>query len=133
MGLIEKLKPACKLQLRSPIAATRPPRYSGRIQRGLEVSTASISAVADAPEVGQMVSVRSRSWTVTDVQKSVLLSQRLAALQAGQSLLTLSSIEDDGLGEELQVIWELEPGARIIERVALPEPLGATASALPMC
>lgn len=94
---------------------------------------ASTSAVADPPEVGQMVSVRSRSWTVTDVQKSVLLLQRLAARQAGQSLLTLSSIEDDSLGEELQVIWELVPGARIIERVALPEPLGATASALPMC
>ena len=36
-------------------------------------------------------------------------------------LLTLSSIGDDGLGEELQVIWELEPGCRIIEMVALPE------------
>jgi hypothetical protein len=29
--------------------------------------------------------------------------------------VTLSSIEDDGLGEELQVVWELEPGARIYE------------------
>jgi hypothetical protein len=39
-------------------------------------------------------------------------------------LLTLSSVEDDGLGEELQVIWEIESGAKVIERVALPEPTG---------
>jgi hypothetical protein len=31
---------------------------------------------------------------------------------------------DDGLGDELQVIWEIEPGARAIEKVALPEPTG---------
>lgn len=36
----------------------------------------------------------------------------------------LSSVEDDGLGEELQVVWEIEPGARVIEKVALPEPTG---------
>jgi hypothetical protein len=24
--------------------------------------------------------------------------------------------------EELQVIWEIEPGARVIEKVALPDP-----------
>lgn len=41
-----------------------------------------------------------------------------------QNLLTLSSVEDDGLGEELQVVWEIEPGAQVIERVALPEPTG---------
>jgi hypothetical protein len=39
-------------------------------------------------------------------------------------LLTLSSVEDDGLGEEQQVIWEIEPGARVIEKVALPEASG---------
>ncbi len=40
----------------------------------------------------------------------------------GQHLVTLTSVEDDALGEELQVIWELEPGARVIEKVA---PAGA--------
>jgi len=39
-----------------------------------------------------------------------------------QNLLTLSSVEDDGLGEELQVVWEIEPGAKIVDKVALPEP-----------
>ncbi len=28
----------------------------------------------------------------------------------------------DGLGEELQVVWELELGRRIIEKAALPDP-----------
>jgi len=41
-----------------------------------------------------------------------------------QHLVTLSSIEDDRLGDELQGIWELEPGAAVIEQVALPEPTG---------
>ena len=36
----------------------------------------------------------------------------------------LLSVEDDALGEELQVIWEIEPGATVIEKVALPEPTG---------
>lgn len=38
--------------------------------------------------------------------------------------MTLSSVEDDGLGEELQVIWELEPGACAYEKAELPVPTG---------
>src|SRR5438094_1553596 len=41
-----------------------------------------------------------------------------------QHLVSLLSVEDDALGEELQVIWEIEPGALVIEKVALPEPTG---------
>jgi hypothetical protein len=44
--------------------------------------------------------------------------------QAPQHLVMLSSIEDDALGEELQVVWELEPGAHARERAALPAPTG---------
>lgn len=77
------------------------------------------------PEQGQMVSVRSRNWMVTDVTASTLPPTRLpSGLDRPQHLLTLSSVEDDGLGEELNVIWELEPGARVVEKVALPEPTG---------
>src|SRR5215475_6901648 len=77
------------------------------------------------PEQGQMVSVRSRNWMVTDVSASTLPPERLqAGLESPQHLLTLSSVEDDGLGEELNVIWELEPGARVVEKVALPDPTG---------
>jgi hypothetical protein len=38
--------------------------------------------------------------------------------------VTLTSIEDDALGEGLQVVWELEPGARVSEKVELPDPTG---------
>jgi superfamily II DNA or RNA helicase len=72
-----------------------------------------------------LVSVRSRNWIVTDVAASLLPSDRLqSGLEPPQHLLTLSSIEDDGLGEELQVIWEIEPGAMLVEKVALPNPTG---------
>jgi hypothetical protein len=40
-----------------------------------------------------------------------------------RELVLLSSVEDDALGEELQVIWEIEPGARIIEETHLPQPV----------
>ena len=77
------------------------------------------------PEQGQMVSVRSGNWMVTDVSTSTLPPERLqTGLELPQHLITLSSVEDDGLGEELNVIWELEPGARVVEKVALPEPTG---------
>lgn len=84
-----------------------------------------MSAITLPPDQGQMVSVRSRNWMVTDVAASTLPPGRLqTGLESSQHLLTLSSVEDDGLGEELNVVWELEPGARVVEKVALPEPTG---------
>jgi len=77
------------------------------------------TALIAPPEQGQLVSIRSRNWIVNDVAPSTLPTEGLHGLGNGQTLLTLSSIEDDGLGEELQVVWELEPGCRIIEKVAL--------------
>jgi hypothetical protein len=85
-----------------------------------------MSSVAHSPpEQGQLVSVRSRQRVVNDVRPSTLPPPALKPAFGGpQHLLTLASVEDDGLGEELQVIWEIEPGARVIEKVALPEPTG---------
>jgi len=84
-----------------------------------------IAITASPPEQGQLVSVRSRQWIVTDVRPSTLPASALKPAFTGpQHLLTLASVEDDGLGEELQVIWEIEPGAKVIEKVALPEPTG---------
>jgi hypothetical protein len=74
-------------------------------------------AIVPPPEQGQLVSVRSRNWIVNAVVPSTLPEDRLHGFSNGQNLLTLSSIEDDGLGEELRVVWELEPGCRIIENV----------------
>ena len=68
------------------------------------------------PEPGQLVEVRRRQWVVADIQKSEVV----AFPAAGQHYVKLSSIDEDGLGEELEVVWEIEPGAHVIERKGLP-------------
>ncbi len=83
------------------------------------------TAAQSPPEQGQLVNVRQRRFVVSEVVKSALPAQVTRSQSNGaQHLVTLASVEDDALGEELQVIWELEPGASIIERVALPNPTG---------
>lgn len=77
------------------------------------------------PEQGQLVTVRKRQWVVADVNRSELSPRDAASVAKGaQHLVTLTSVEDDGLGEELQVVWEIEPGAAVVERAAMPEPDG---------
>ena len=94
-----------------------------------------VSLVLNIPEPGQLVDVRQRRYVVVDVAQSVLppdllksgsLNTRLQPhqLNKNQHLVTLTSVEDDALGEELQVIWEVEPGARVTEKNALPTPVG---------
>ena len=39
-----------------------------------------------------------------------------------QHLLRLSSLEEDDIGQEVEVVWELEPGAAAFENSNLPEP-----------
>ena len=78
-------------------------------------------AVAGSPEPGQLAVVRGRRWVVSDVMASALPQERAGDLQgAPQHLVSLASVEDDATGEELEVIWELEPGALAIERPELP-------------
>lgn len=68
-----------------------------------------------APEPGQLVEVRRRQWIVSDVDASAV-----APGMPKQHLVKLSSIDEDALGEEIEVLWELEPGAHVIERAGLP-------------
>ncbi len=78
-----------------------------------------------SPEQGQLVDVRQRRYIVAEVTKSTLpVSPLQLAGGAPQHLVTLTSVEDDALGEELQVIWEIEPGTHISEKAALPSPNG---------
>ncbi len=73
------------------------------------------------PEPGQVVIVRQRPFTVVDIKASQLpLPAHLHDSQTRQHLVRLSSVEDEGLGEELEVVWELEPGATCREKAALP-------------
>ena len=72
--------------------------------------------VRGAPETGQLVEVRRRQWIVADIQASNAQGE----IATSQNCLTLSSIDEDSLGEQIEVIWEIEPGAHIIERAGLP-------------
>lgn len=73
------------------------------------------------PEQGHLVEVRLRRYVVTDVQQSTLMPDPLTAPgQPPATLVTLQSVEDDALGEEIQVFWDIEPGVHVIEHGSLP-------------
>lgn len=72
------------------------------------------------PDPGQLVEVRRRQWVVGDVQASAFTSTG----NGRQHLVTLGSLDEDSLGESVQVLWELEPGARVLERAGLPRITG---------
>ena len=77
------------------------------------------------PTQGQLVNVRQRRYVVSDVRRGAipldLFSRYDGSLLEPQHCVSLTSVEDDGLGEALEVIWELEPGARVFERGSLPD------------
>ena len=70
------------------------------------------------PAVGQLVNVRNRRFVVTGAQAR---SSPATGATRAATLVSLSSVEDDAHGEELQVVWELEPGAAVMERASMPE------------
>lgn len=74
-------------------------------------------ALPPAPEQGQLVEVRRRQFVVSDVERSANGDG-----SSPQHLVMLTSVEDDALGDTLRVIWEIEPGARVIEKAGLPRP-----------
>lgn len=76
------------------------------------------------PSAGQLVTVRQRRFVVTNIVESALGGDLRASLRdaAPEHLVSLQSVEEDGDGEELTVVWELEPGARTFERATMPDP-----------
>jgi hypothetical protein len=78
------------------------------------------TATRPIPEQGQLVSLRSGSGWCSTSTPARCRRRHSSRPSAGRSTVTLASVEDDGLGEELQVVWEVEPGARVVEKVALP-------------
>lgn len=68
------------------------------------------------PKPGQLVTVRQRHFVVLDVQKSTLPADSIqTGIGTVLHVVSLSSVEDDALGEELRVVWELEPGAHALQ------------------
>jgi hypothetical protein len=76
---------------------------------------------AALPEPGQIVIARQRPFVVSDIQTSTLpLPAAVQQPIERQHLLRLSSVEDEGLGEELSIVWELEPGVVPVDKTKLP-------------
>lgn len=82
-----------------------------------DISTDSILAT---PEPGQLVETRRRQWIVVDVNACIAPRETTQP----QHQITLTSIDEDSLGEQIEVIWEIEPGAHIIEHSGLPQLTG---------
>lgn len=68
------------------------------------------------PEPGQLVEVRRRRWVVGDVRASSLEASGAA------HVVRVTSVDEEGPRDELDLVWELEPGARVLERAGLPRP-----------
>ena len=77
------------------------------------------TSVLTAPEPGQLVEARRRQWMVSEVNGG-----SVAPGLPKRHLVRLASIDEDALGEEIEVLWELEPGAHVIERAGLPRLTG---------
>lgn len=94
--------------------AAHSPLTEGRVSAaGLE----SVVGIPPAPDPGQLVRVRGRMWVVGEVLRD---SQAALDDRTVQHLVSLVSVDDDATGEELQVIWEIEPGTLLRERAELP-------------
>lgn len=78
-------------------------------------------SISELPEIGQLVNVRGSRWTVTDVvTQSLPRSSADDGRPEIQNSVTLQSIEEDHYGEEITVIWELEPGRGVVREQGLP-------------
>ncbi|MCA2266294.1 DEAD/DEAH box helicase family protein [Mycobacterium marseillense] len=81
-----------------------------------------VSVVSSPPEPGQVVEVRGSTWAVANVQAQGL--PRSPADEATAQLnhvVDLQSLDEDRLGEQLLVIWELEVGHTVTPPQGLPE------------
>ena len=83
------------------------------------------SPIETIPESGQLVTIRGRRFCVTDVCTSTSSVNLVRNRQTtNHHLVKVKSVEDDDLGAELEVIWELEIDAAVYETRELPYPEG---------
>jgi superfamily II DNA or RNA helicase len=79
-------------------------------------------ALPPVPEPGQVVKVRGSTWAVSDVRRQGL--PRSPADEGVPGLthaVSLQSLDEDRLGQELTVVWELELGHTVEPDQGLPE------------
>ena len=88
--------------------------------------TVTASRTPAPPEAGQVVQVRGRPWAVTDVQAQGLpRSSADDGRPRLEHVVTLQSLDEDRMGEELRVVWELEVGNSVVPDRGLPETISA--------
>jgi superfamily II DNA or RNA helicase len=93
-----------------------------------ERSKRSRSALPPLPEPGQVVEVRGSTWAVADVRAQGL--PRSPADEATAQLshvVVLQSLDEERLGEQLSVVWELEVGHTVTPAQGLPDIIYADA------
>ena len=79
-------------------------------------------AAPSLPEPGQVVEVRGSTWAVANVQAQGLpLSPADDTAAQLNHVVDLQSLDEDRLGEQLSVIWELEVGQTVTPPQGLPE------------
>jgi superfamily II DNA or RNA helicase len=73
------------------------------------------------PETGDLVRVRGQQWVVSALHRSSQPVDELAPRELpGRTMVTLTSVSDDDLGDELTVVWEVEPGREVLPASRLP-------------
>ncbi len=73
------------------------------------------------PQEGQIVSVRGEFWAVTEVRSQGLPRSSADESMQIQHLVTMSSLAEERLGHEIQVLWEIEVGASVMPDLGLPK------------
>lgn len=86
----------------------------------LAAGAGSVSTQA-IPEPGQVVEVRGSTWAVANVrQQGLPRSPSDEAVAQLNHAVTLQALDEDRLGEELTVVWELEVGQTVTPAQGLP-------------
>ena len=81
-----------------------------------------LAVVPALPEQGQIVNVRGATWAVADVRAQGLPRSPADEGEPGLThVVQLQSLEEDRLGQELAVVWELEVGHTVAPDQGLPE------------
>ncbi|WP_406333621.1 DISARM system SNF2-like helicase DrmD [Streptomyces zaomyceticus] len=72
------------------------------------------------PEEGNLVEVRGQSWVVARVEPSPTAADGEGSRRPA-TLVHLQSVADGRFGDTLSVIWEVEPGRRVLPAGSLPD------------
>src|SRR3954463_10807839 len=79
------------------------------------------------PEINDLVEVRGQRWVVADIDHGPDAAGAADGLvPRGTTLVSLNSVEDGHYNDTLSVIWEVEPGRRVLHSGSLPDVTSGT-------